>query len=86
MDAVSCLLRDALALSDQGSVLYNDDRMDVVRDWSGRLGSDGVSRLSICLGNARRRLDGFVSGRLVMDALVSEVFSELERGGQRAPV
>ncbi len=86
MDAVSSLLRDALAVSHNGTVLYNDDRMDVVADWSVRLGPVGVSRLSLAVASARLRLNGYVSGRVVMDAFVSEVVKELEHGGQRAPV
>ena len=86
LDAVSGLLRDALACDASGPVLYNDDRLDVVQDWSERLGPSGVARISMAIADARERLHRFVNGRLVMDALLGQLVHTLNHGHNRASV
>ena len=86
LDAVSGLLRDALACSSGAQILYNDDRSDLVRDWADRLGPSGIAALSVAISEARERLQRFVSGRLVLDAFMGRLVDTLNRGGMRATI
>jgi len=86
LDAVSALLRDALAHHGNSSVVYNDDRLEVVEDWSQRLGANGIGQMSIAVSEARERLQRFVNGRLVLDALLGRLVHALTQGGKRASV
>ena len=86
LDAASSLLRDALACSHGSKILYNEDRPELVTAWANCLGPTGVAELSIAIADARDRLQRFVSGRVVMDALMGRLVEVLKRGGAHAVV
>ena len=84
--AMSSLLRDALSVSHNGTIVYNDDRPELVEDWARRLGPRGVADMADVLEDAQERLARFVNGRLVVDAVLAQVGQALERGGGRATI
>ena len=86
LDAIARLFRDAMAHQSGGQVLYNEDRLDTVQAWSERLDPAAIAVLSDAVSDARERLDRFVSGRLVMDALLAQLAKVLHRGGGREAV
>jgi len=86
LDAMSCVLRDALAVSQNGTIVYNDDRPELVADWAGRLGPTGVAFMADVVADAHERLGRFVSGRLVLDAVLTQLGHALERGGRHASI
>ena len=82
LHALSALLRDALSVLDGGAVRYNDDRIDAVQRWAHALGRSGLARSVMAVDDAHERLDRFVNGRLVMDALIAAVHEQLNQGGR----
>jgi DNA polymerase-3 subunit delta' len=86
LDALSSVLRDALAVSQNGTILYNEDRPDLVSDWALRLGPTGVAQMADVVADAHERLARFVNGRLVIDAVLTQLVHALNRGGRHASV
>jgi len=86
LDALATLLRDGLSVRSGGKVFYNKDIPDVVEVWARALEPASVAGLADALSEARDRLDRFVSGRLVMDALLARLASVLHHGGGREAV
>ena len=77
VDALSMMLSDTLSVLDGGAIRYNDDRRDVIEAWTQMLGRSGVSRSVVAVDEARERLERFVNGRLVMDALIANVHAQM---------
>jgi DNA polymerase-3 subunit delta' len=79
IDALERLNRDALCkhagLSDDA--LYNVDQLMVVEQWSQRLQLPGFLRISQAIDQARRDMEAYVNGRLLLDALLARVVAEL---------
>jgi DNA polymerase III subunit delta' len=86
LDAMSSVLRDALAVSQNGTIVYNDDRPDLVSDWARRLGPGGVAYMADVVADAHERLARFVNGRLVVDAVLTQLGHALEQGGRHASI
>ena len=86
LHALSALLRDALSVLDGGTVRYNDDRVDAVHRWADALGRPGLARSVAAVDHAQERLDRFVNGRLVMDALIAAIHEQLDQGGRHGAV
>jgi len=86
MDALGSLLRDALSVSHGGEVLYNRDRQATVDAWARALGPAGVAAATVFVGDARERLERFVNGRLVLDALIAKLSARLRAGERHAAV
>ena len=82
LDAIATLLRDGLAVRSGGKAFYNEDRPEVVEVWARALEPASVAGLADALSDARERLDRFVSGRLVMDALLARLRRVLDHGGR----
>jgi DNA polymerase-3 subunit delta' len=86
MDALGSVLRDALSVSHGGEVLYNRDRQATVDAWARALGPSGVAAATVFVGDARERLERFVNGRLVLDALIAKLSARLRAGERHAAV
>ena len=86
LDAVASLLRDALAVRSGGQPFYNGDRPEVVQSWARALDPASVGAVADALADARDRLERFVNGRLVMDALIAKLVRVLASGGGREAV
>ena len=79
-------MSDALSVLDGGKVRYNDDRVDAVQRWAHALGRPGLARSVAAVDDAQERLDRFVNGRLVMDALFAAIHEQLDHGGRHGAV
>ena len=78
LDAVERLLQDAWRLRTRGEpARYNPDREAVVEAWSHALDAQGLCRMTEALDLARSNLSANVSGRLVLEALVARMATEL---------
>lgn len=86
LDALAGMLRDALAVQAGGQAFYNSDRQDAVEQWSRQLNAAAIARLADALNTARERLLRFVSGRLVLDALLEELVRLLSIGAGREAI
>jgi DNA polymerase-3 subunit delta' len=78
LEAVACLLRDALARLTDGEVRYNTDRPAIVDEWAQRLGRDGIAVVAAAVGDARVNLAHNVNGRLLADGLVAQIDQALQ--------
>ncbi len=74
LDAIAGLLRDALSVRSGGQIFYNQDCPTVVDQWAKRLSPSDMGAITVDLARAHERLGRFVSGRLVMDALIADVY------------
>jgi hypothetical protein len=74
------LVRDAMAVG-AGADLesLNRDQEERVHSWAGALWPGGGERVQRAIGDAREQLDSNVSGRLVVETLLSHVATELGR-------
>ena len=81
LDTLERLVRDALARASGAPLetLYNRDQLPLVEDWAVRLGLAGCERVGRAIARAREELEAYVSGRLVLDALLATVAAELGR-------
>lgn len=86
LDALAGLLRDALAVQSGGTAFYNADRQDIVERWSRELDAASIAALADALNVARERLQRFVSGRLVLDALLEALVRLLSIGANREAI
>ncbi len=84
LEAVACLLRDALAALRDGELRYNTDRPELVRGWAEQLGHDGIAGVASAVGLARVNLEHNVNGRLLADGLIAQLNRSLStKGGRR---
>jgi DNA polymerase-3 subunit delta' len=86
LDAVASMLRDALSVSHGGTIHYNPDRAATIQDWAEALGTAGVAATSMSLTEGRERLDRYVNGRLVLDAIIAQLGARLDAGRAHATV
>jgi len=82
LEAVACLLRDALASLRDGPLRYNTDRPELVRAWADRLGHDGIAGVASAVGMARTNLEHNVNGRLLTDGLLAQLNRALRPSGR----
>ena len=79
------LVRDAMAVGSGANLSsLNRDQEERVRLWAEALWPGGGARIQRAVGDAREQLDRNVSGRLVVETLLSHVATELGRA-RRAP-
>ncbi len=77
LDALAGLIRDAMAVRSGGTPFYNADKPVVVERWAKDLDEAALSSLTGALSEAQERLGRFVSGRLVMDAVLASVAKQV---------
>lgn len=73
LDALGGLIRDTLAVRAGGVPFYNEDQPEVIARWAVRLDEAALAGLTHTLAEAKERLSRYVSGRLVMDAVLADV-------------
>ena len=66
-------IRDTMAVRAGGTPFYNPDQPEVIARWASRLDEAALASLTHTLAEAHDRLSRFVSGRLVMDAVLADV-------------
>ncbi len=86
LDALSSMLRDALSVSGGGAIHYNPDRAATIQDWADALGAAGVAATSVAVTEGRERLERYVNGRLVLDAIIAQLGARLDAGRADASV
>lgn len=78
LDIVDDLLRDTVIRgAGGGAALLNADRVDVIDAWVDALWPDGVARCAEAVQEARRELALNVSGKTLLDALMTQLATEL---------
>lgn len=73
LDALGGLIRDTMAVRAGGTPFYNPDQPEVIARWASCLDEAALASLTHTLAEAHERLSRFVSGRLVMDAVLADV-------------
>jgi len=78
LDTIDELLRDAAIVgSNADQPLLNADMPQVVTQWSQALWPAGVTRCAAATAQARTNLERNVSGRLLVEALITRIATEL---------
>lgn len=81
LDGLDRMLQDAWRWHVRGplpdSALYNPDQRARVSAWAGVLDAGGVARCAAAVSEARSQLDANVNGRILTDALLTRLATEL---------
>ena len=73
LDALGGLVRDTLAVRSGGEPFYNADQPEIIARWAARLDEGALASITDTLAEAQDRLGRYVSGRLVMDAVLADI-------------